>query len=95
MRRELRFAPTVDLGLYVEAHPAHWLTLRFGWNLIWMGRVAMADHSIRFNEVTVDPEEEITVRLPRSIPIRVVEGTGGRYGVRATMSRSRRASSSP
>lgn len=52
-RRELRFAPTFDLGLYAEAHPTDWFTLRFGWNLVWMGRLGMADHSIRFNEVTL------------------------------------------
>lgn len=54
--RQLRFAPSFDMNLYLEAHPTDWLTLRLGWNLIWMGRLGVADHAIRFNEVTLDPE---------------------------------------
>lgn len=63
--RDLVFAPSVDLGLYVEAHPTDWFTLRFGWNLVWLGQLGVADHGIRFNELT-DPADPTNPALTTS-----------------------------
>jgi len=51
-QRSTTVAPTLDLDVYAHIQMNHWLSFRVGYNLIWMGRVAAADQSIRFNEVS-------------------------------------------
>ena len=57
--RSFEFSPTIDLGVYANVNLTSWFKLRFGYNLIWLGRLGVADQSIRFNEVT-DPLTGLT-----------------------------------
>lgn len=52
--REILFSPSFDLGLYANLHVNEWMSLRVGYNFVWLGNVASAVSSIRYNEVT-DP----------------------------------------
>jgi hypothetical protein len=44
------FAPTSDLELYLKLRMAEWCNFRVGWQLVWMGKVGVADQSIRYNQ---------------------------------------------
>jgi len=53
--REILFSPSFDLGLYANVHVNEWMNLRVGYNFVWLGNVASAVSSIRYNEITTDP----------------------------------------
>jgi hypothetical protein len=44
------FAPTSDLELYLKLRMADWCNFRIGWQLVWMGKVGVADQGIRYNQ---------------------------------------------
>lgn len=52
--REILFSPSFDLGLYANINVNEWMSLRVGYNFVWLGNVASSVSSIRYNEVT-DP----------------------------------------
>jgi len=75
--RELEFSPTLDLGLYADIHLREWCKLRVGYNVTWLGRLGVAERSIKFDETTdnTDPMNPITnpnVVLDRALRDRVV-----------------------
>lgn len=54
--REIDFAPSAELNLYAKYDVSSWLRLKVGYNLTWLGRVAAADKSIRYNTMaSADP----------------------------------------
>lgn len=50
--RRTTFAPSFDLDVYANLQVNRWLSLRVGYNLIWLGGIAAADQSIRFNQIS-------------------------------------------
>lgn len=73
--RKIDFAPSAELNLYAKYDVTDWMRFRIGYNLIWMGRLGVADKSIRFNSISAaDP-----TMMPDTLDFGVNQKVSNRY----------------
>ncbi len=47
---DTRFSPGFDLGLYAKVQVTSWMSLRAGYNLLWLGNLTTAENNIFYND---------------------------------------------
>lgn len=66
--RSVQFAQSFDMDVYLKMKITEWMNLRIGYDLLWLGRVGVADSSVRNNDVGgVDDDRSSLVYENRTI----------------------------